>query len=442
METMDIVNIVLLLFLLASTMFFVASEFAIVKVRATRIDQLVAEGNRKAMAAKRVVTHLDEYLSATQLGITITSLGIGWLGEPTVKHLIDPLFEKLHIQDSVASIISFVIAFSIITFLHVVVGELAPKSVAIQKAETITMNFARPLIMFYRVMFPIIWALNHSARFITSLFGIKPAGEGDIAHSEEELRMILTDSYKKGEINQSEFKYVNNIFEFDDRIAREIMVPRTEIQTFQKDDILEDIVASLNNEQYTRYPVTDGDKDTIIGFVNVKELLTASLRSGLKTDMPIRDYVKPLITVIETIPIHDLLVKMQKERIHIAVLLDEYGGTSGIVTVEDILEEIVGEIRDEFDTDELPEIRRIGDSHYILDAKMLLSEIEDLLGIHMDYPDVDTLGGWFLTHKIDAAIGDTLEEDGFIFTVEDAEDHHLLYIEVKKTSELIKEHTH
>ncbi len=435
METMDIVNIILLLFLLASTMFFVASEFAIVKVRSTRIDQLIAEGNRKAMAAKKVITRLDEYLSATQLGITITSLGIGWLGEPTVKHLIDPLFEKLHIQESVATVISFVIAFSIITFLHVVVGELAPKSVAIQKAETITMNFAKPLIWFYRVMFPIIWALNHSARFITSLFGIKPATEGDIAHSEEELRIILTDSYKKGEINQSEFKYVNNIFEFDDRIAREIMVPRTEIQTFQKDDILEDIVVSLNNEQYTRYPVTDGDKDTIIGFVNVKELLTASLRSGLKTDMPIRDYVNPIITVIETIPIHELLVKMQKERIHIAVLLDEYGGTSGIVTVEDILEEIVGEIRDEFDTDELPEIRKIGDNHYILDAKILLSEIEDLLGIHMDYPDVDTLGGWFLTHKIDAAIGDTLEEDGFIFTVKDAEDHHLLYIEVKKAPE-------
>ena len=436
METMDIVNLVLLFFLLASTMFFVASEFAIVKVRSTRIDQLVAEGNRKAMAAKRVVTHLDEYLSATQLGITITSLGIGWLGEPTVKHLIDPLFVKLHVPESIATVISFAIAFSIITFLHVVVGELAPKSVAIQKAETITMNFARPLIGFYRVMFPVIWALNHSARFITSLVGIKPASEGDIAHSEEELRMILTDSYKKGEINQSEFRYVNNIFEFDDRIAREIMVPRTEIHAFQKDDILEDIVGSLNNEQYTRYPVADGDKDTIIGFVNVKELLTASLRSGLKTDMPIRDYIKPIITVIETIPIHDLLVKMQKERIHIAVLLDEYGGTSGIVTVEDILEEIVGEIRDEFDTDELPEIRKLGDFHYILDAKMLLSEIEDLLGIHMDYPDVDTLGGWFLTHKIDAAIGDTLEEDGFIFTVQDAEDHHLLYIEVKKAQKI------
>ena len=435
MGTMDIVNLVLLFFLLASTMFFVASEFAIVKVRSTRIDQLVAEGNRKAIAAKRVVTHLDEYLSATQLGITITSLGIGWLGEPTVKHLIDPLFERLHVPESIATVISFAIAFSIITFLHVVVGELAPKSVAIQKAEAITMNFARPLIWFYRVMFPIIWALNHSARFITSLVGIKPASEGDIAHSEEELRMILTDSYQKGEINQSEFRYVNNIFEFDDRIAREIMVPRTEIHAFQKEDTLEDIVDSLTNEQYTRYPVTDGDKDTIIGFVNVKELLTASLRSGLKIDMPIRDYVKPIITVIETIPIHDLLVKMQKERIHIAVLLDEYGGTSGIVTVEDILEEIVGEIRDEFDTDELPEVRKLGDNHYILDAKMLLSEIEDLLGIHMDYPDVDTLGGWFLTNKIDASIGDLLEENGFTFTVQDAEDHHLLYIEVKKKLE-------
>lgn len=413
-------------------MFFVASEFAIVKVRSTRIDQLVAEGNRKAMAAKRVVSHLDEYLSATQLGITITSLGIGWLGEPTVVKILEPLFLKLSIGESAASVVSFIIAFSFITFLHVVVGELAPKSFAIQMAESITMNFARPLIMFYRVMFPFIWALNHSARFITGLFGLKPASEGDIAHSEEELRIILTDSYKKGEINQSEFRYVNNIFEFDDRLAKEIMVPRTEIEVLPKDASLADVMEIFYNEQYTRYPVADGDKDSIIGLVNIKELLTATLKSGMDMQMKLGNFVKPIIRVIETIPIHDLLVKMQKERTHMAVLLDEYGGTAGLVTVEDILEEIVGEIRDEFDSDEVPEVRKLGENHYLVDSKMLLSEVEDLLGIHLNYPDVDTLGGWFLTHKIDVAVGDVIEEEGYQFIVNETEDHHILFIEINK----------
>ncbi|WP_455661468.1 hemolysin family protein [Pradoshia sp.] len=423
-----------LFILLASTMFFVASEFAIVKVRATRINQLIEEGNKKAIKAKRVITHLDEYLSATQLGITITSLGIGWLGEPTVKAIIEPLFIKLHIPESAATLISFVIAFSLITFLHVVVGELAPKTVAIQKAETITVNFAGPLIMFYRITFPIIWALNHSARFITGLIGIKPSSEGDIAHSEEELRMILSDSYQKGEINQSEYRYVNNIFEFDERLAREIMVPRTEIDVFQKEDTLEDILDQLYKQQHTRFPVADGDKDSIIGLINTKELMTACLKSGMKLDMPIEPLIKPIITVIESIPIHDLLIKMQKEQTHMAVLIDEYGGTSGLVTVEDILEEIVGDIRDEFDDDELPEIRKLGDNHYIVDSKLLLSEINDLLGTHIDNPDVDTIGGWYLTRKMDVIVGDSIEEEGYIFTISEAEEYHILYIEIKKAT--------
>ena len=427
-------NLIALFILLASTMFFVASEFAIVKVRATRINQLIEEGNKKAINAKRVITHLDEYLSATQLGITITSLGIGWLGEPTVKAIIEPLFIKLNIPESAATLISFMIAFSLITFLHVVVGELAPKSVAIQKAEAITVNFAGPLILFYRITFPIIWALNHSSRFIIGLFGIKPTSEGDVAHSEEELRMILSDSYQKGEINQTEYKYVNNIFEFDDRLAREIMVPRTEIDVFQKEDKIEDILEQLYNQQHTRFPVADGDKDSIIGLINTKELMAECLKSRMKIEMTIKPFIKPIITVIESIPIHDLLIKMQQEQTHMAVLIDEYGGTSGLVTVEDILEEIVGEIRDEFDDDELPEIRKLGEDHYIVDSKLLLSEINDLLGTHLDNPDVDTIGGWYLTHKMDVVIGDSIKEEGYIFTISEAEEYHILYMEIKKAT--------
>ena len=212
------------------------------------------------------------------------------------------------------------------------------------------------------------------------------------------------------------------------------MVPRTEIDVFQRADIIEDILEELYAQQHTRFPVADGDKDSIIGLINTKELMTACLKSRMKMDMPIEPFIKPIITVIESIPIHDLLIRMQKEQTHMAVLIDEYGGTSGIVTVEDILEEIVGEIRDEFDDDELPEIRQLGDHHYIVDSKLLLSEVNDLLGIHIENPDVDTIGGWYLTHKMDVKVGDSIEEEGYIFTITEAEDYHILYIEIKKAA--------
>ncbi len=408
-----------------------ASEFAIVKVRSSRIDQLIAEGNRSAVAAKKVITHLDEYLSACQLGITITALGLGWLGEPTFEVMLRPLFDQLALNESVSHLLSLGFAFAIVTFLHVVVGELSPKSFAIQKAEGITLIFSKPLILFYKILFPFIWILNTSARLFTGLFGLKPATEHEIAHSEEELRIILSESYEQGEINQSEYSYVNNIFEFDNRIAKEIMVPRTEIVAIDKSSSLEEMFIVISEEKFTRYPVVEGDKDNIIGMINIKELLTASLNVNAE-DFSIEPYIKPVIRVIETIPIHDLLVKMQKERNHMAILLDEYGGTAGLVTVEDILEEIVGEIRDEFDQDEIPLIRKIADQHYIFDAKILIEDVNDLLATHIPDDDVDTLGGWILTQKYNVKLKDTVEFEGFEFKVIESDGHHILYVEVQK----------
>ncbi|WP_240371101.1 hemolysin family protein [Anoxybacteroides rupiense] len=429
---MEIVNLLMVAVLIALTAFFVASEFAIVKVRSTRIDQLVAEGNRSAIAAKRVISNLDEYLSACQLGITITALGLGWLGEPTVMHLLHPLFEEMHINESVASILSFVIAFSTITFLHVVVGELAPKTLAIQKAETITLLCSKPLIFFYKVMYPFIWALNGSARMVTGLFGLKPVAEHEVAHSEEELRLILSESYKSGEINPSEYKYVNNIFEFDNRIAKEIMVPRTEIVAFDINDSIIDHFEIMKQEKYTRYPVMDGDKDHIVGMVNIKEILTDCIHNPQAAEKKIDDYIRPIIQVIESIPIHDLLVKMQRERVHMAILIDEYGGTAGLVTVEDILEEIVGEIQDEFDADEVPRIRKVNEHTMIVEGKVLIEDINDLLGTHIDDTDVDTIGGWMLTEKFDIQQGETLAFDGHEFKVLQMEGHNIRLIEIKK----------
>jgi CBS domain containing-hemolysin-like protein len=431
-----IYNLLIIAILLAFTGFFVSYEFAIVKVRSTRIDQLVLEGNKSAVIAKSIISNLDEYLSACQLGITITALGLGWLGEPTVDQIIHPLLKSLHLPESIASITSFILAFACVTFIHVVVGELAPKTFAIQKAEKLTLIFARPMMLFYRIMYPFIKALNGSARFVVGLFGLKPATEHENAHSEEELQLIISESYKSGEINQSEYKYVNNIFEFDDRVAKEIMVPRTEIVVFDQNQTLKECLEIVSIENYTRYPVIDGEKDHIVGMINMKEVLTEYIK-GMNVETSIGKYVRPVIQVIESIPIQTLLVKMQKERVHMAILIDEYGGTAGLVTVEDILEEIVGDIRDEFDGDEVPEINQINENKTVVDGKVLIEDVNDLFGLDIDHSDMDTIGGWMMSEKIDVAQGDKVHYNDYEFTILEVEGYHIKSLEIVKLQESI-----
>ena len=420
--------------LIAISAFFVATEFAIVRARATRVNQLVAEGNKRALNAKKVVDNLDEYLSACQLGITITSLGIGWLGADAIASVIAPIFHLIGLENgAVLSLISFIISFSIVTYLHVVMGELAPKTLAIQKAESVALATAKPLIIFHNVMFPFIKLLNVSARGVAAMFGLKGMGESEGAMSEEELRLTLSDSLKGGEINQSEYRYVNSIFEFDDRLAKEVMVPRTEIVGIDKDLTLKEVFEVIGVEQYTRYPVIDGDKDHVLGLVNMKSLLTAYIKNPeVNGPKSVTTYMRPIIRVFETTPIGDLLLKIQRERIHMAILMDEYGGTSGLVTIEDIIEEIVGDIRDEFDNDEIPEVRKVKEGHYIIDAKMLLESVNDFLGIEIEEDDIDTIGGWVMTKNFDAVKGEKIVEQGYEFVVKELEGHHILYLEVRK----------
>lgn len=417
--------------LIGLTGFFVATEFAIVKVRSSKIDQLVAEGKKGAVSAKKVITHLDEYLSACQLGITVTAMGLGVLGEPTVERLLSPIFIRFDLNESITHLLSFGIAFIVMTYLHVVVGELAPKTFSIQKAEAVTLLFSAPIIWFYKIMYPFIWILNGSARILVGMFGLKPASEHELAHSEEELRLLLAESYKSGAINQSELKYVNNIFEFDERLAKEIMIPRTEIITISEHDTIDAFLEMAASEQYTRYPVTiDGDKDQIIGIVNIKEILSDVAFDDTLRDKLISPYVKPVIQVIESYSINKLLRKMQKERIHMTILLDEYGGTAGLVTVEDILEEIVGEIRDEFDSDEVLDRQRIGESHYIFNGKVLVEDVNTLMGTNIENDEIDTIGGWILSQKIDVKLNEVLVYNEFEFTVKELDGRHIQTIEV------------
>ncbi|GEN32924.1 MULTISPECIES: hemolysin family protein [Aneurinibacillus] len=424
----SIINLSLVAVLIIATAFFVAAEFAVIKVRPTRINQLAMEGNKSAIAVQRIIDNLDGYLSACQLGITITALGLGWLGEPTVHHLLHPLFLNYNVPEQLANTLSFILAFSFITFLHVVLGELAPKSLAIQKAEELSLRLARPLIAFYKIMYPFIWALNGSAGLFIRLFGMKPASEHEHAHSEEELRLILAQSLESGEINPAEFTYMNNIFKFDERVAREIMVPRTEMACLYAENSLQEHLQTIRQEGFTRYPIVQEDKDHVLGIIHTKELFMKYLENP---NLEVTTMMRPVLFVNEATPLETLLKKMQKQRSSLAILIDEYGGTSGLVTMEDILEEIVGEIRDEFDVNERPPIETVGENHYIVDNKVLLTEVEELTGVSAD-PEFDTVGGWVATQVPSIEEGQKVEVENWEFTVRETDGLQIKRVEIKK----------
>ncbi|MFL1673235.1 hemolysin family protein [Paenibacillus thiaminolyticus] len=423
------VNLFLVAILIIATAFFVAAEFAIVRLRSSRVNQMVMEGQKNALAVKRVTSNLDGYLSACQLGITITALGLGWLGEPTVERMLHPLFEHFSVPVGVSTILSFAIAFASITFLHVVLGELAPKTVAIQKAEQVSMLTAKPLIFFYKVMYPFIWALNGSANWFVRLFGLKPAKEHEEAHSEEELRIILTESYRSGKINQSEYGYVNKIFTFDELLAREIMVPRTDMVCIDIQDEKNQIIDMMKTEQYTRFPVMDGHKDQIIGFINTKQFFM-QLHDNPNVDMS--KLIQPVLSISEASPVKTLLHKMQQQQVHIAILVDEYGGTSGLITIEDILEEIVGDIRDEFDKEETPDVEIIDEDHILVDGKVSLDTISNILNVELESEDLDTIGGWLYTLHPSLKKDVTWKYETLHFIIREKDRHRIRKVEIRK----------
>lgn len=392
MDLITITNLFILAVLIILTAFFVASEFAAVKIRMSRIEQLIAEGNKNALIAKKVVGDLDYYLSACQLGITVTALGLGAIGKPAVERILYPVFDLFQLSETTASVASYAIAFILVTFLHVVVGEMAPKTLAIQFSEKLTLLLSPPLYWFGKIMHPFIVALNGTSRVILRLFGVKPAGHED-HYSEEELRIIMAQSFEGGEINETKLEYLENVFSFDERIAKDIMIPRTEMITLDYEMSCEEIVRVLDVNNYTRYPVIEnGNKDNILGVVNVKKMLPHIIASR---ESHLKDFVRSLPTVSTVTPIKDAMLKMQQEQMHMALVIDEYGGTAGILTLEDILEELVGEIRDEFDADEVSDIQRVDELTYVIHGRVLLEDIEDQFGLVFENSDeVDTIGGW------------------------------------------------
>lgn len=424
-----VLYLVLVVILIALTAFFVAVEFAIVRVRGSRVDQLIAEGHKGAPAVKLVTTNLDGYLSACQLGITITALGLGWLGEPTVEKILHPVFQSLELPEAVSSGLSFVIAFVVITYLHVVVGELAPKTMAIRKSEEIALLTARPLILFTKIMRPFIWALNGSANQLVRLIGIKPASEHEDAHSEEELQIIINESFEGGKINQSEYGYVNRVFAFDNLLAKEIMVPRTDMVCLYTDKTRQENLDIIKEQQYTRFPVVEGSKDNIIGVINTKQFF---LSYDSNPDLELASLLQPTMTVSEVTPINELLKKMQTEGTHIAILIDEYGGTAGLVTLEDILEELVGEIRDEFDKEEEDPLVQLNELHIVALGTVTVNQINEVLLTDLSTEEVDTIGGWLYGMNPVMDVGETLEHEDLTFKLLEKEPHRFRKLEIIK----------
>ncbi|MFD2116251.1 hemolysin family protein [Paenibacillus yanchengensis] len=421
-------NLFMFALLILLTAFFVATEFAIVKLRPSRVDQLMQEGRKNAQAVQKVINNLDAYLSACQLGITITALGLGFLGQPTVELILAPLFSKLELNPQFSAILSVAIAFVFTTFLHVVVGELAPKTWAIQKAEFISLHTAKPLIFFYKVMFPFIWILNGSALTLVRIFGLKPTKEHEQAHSEEEIQIILNESYQSGKINNTEFGYVSRIFAFDELLAKEIMVPRTDMVCLYTNYTLEENLVIIRKEQYTRFPVALESKDNIVGMLNTKQLF---LEYDTNKALDFKKLIHPVLSVSEVTPVKMLLKRMQQERVHIAILVDEYGGTSGLITIEDILEEIVGDIRDEFDADERREIEQLAENCYLLDGKVLLDELTELTGLDFEDEDVDTIGGWLYSKISEPKTGKELEFHHLRFIIRETGKNRIRKVELQ-----------
>jgi CBS domain containing-hemolysin-like protein len=425
-----IFNLFLVLFLVLLNGFFVAAEFSIVKVRSTQIAQLK---HRRAKLAKKILANLDPYLSATQLGITLASLGLGWIGEPAIAELIEPALSYLGMPSWFIHTISFSIAFTIISFFHIVLGEITPKSLAIRRAKETTLWTASLLYVFYYVFKPFILLLNSAANWILKLMRIELTDHQQ-AHTEEEIRLLIEEirllisqSHQGGNIDETELDLFDNVFEFSDRRAREIMVPRVNMKVLYQNNTFDENWEIILNSHHTRFPLCGADKDDIIGIIHIRDIYEQLLN---KQQPNLEKLVRPAILVPETMGLKGILRILQKKRSQMAIVVDEFGGTSGLITTEDIVEEIFGEIQDEFDNEQ-PAIQKIG-NETIIDSRLLIDEVNAHFGIAIEDPDNDTIGGWVFSQLDKIPIkGDQVVYDGWIFVVKEVDQRRVTRLTVK-----------
>lgn len=431
-----LLQLLLVLFLIFMNGFFVAAEFVCVKVRPSRIETLIQDGSRRAKYAKELTDHLDASLSVTQLGITLASLGLGWVGEPAVAELILPMTNAAGLDSVFGHTIALAIAFTLITSMHIIFGELTPKSMAIQDVEGILLAIAFPMVIFSRIFKPFVWVLNHIANWTARQLGYR-SGIEEEAHTEQEIRLLMEESHRKGLIDDTEAGFVDKVFDFNDLNVREIMTPRTDMVCLYLEDSFRENMKTVLEEKLTRYPLCREDKDHIVGFIHVKDMIHA-MAEGRRPIL--RRLVRKALVVPESMDISVLLKTMQANRSQMAVVVDEYGGTAGIVTIEDIVEEIVGDIQDEFD-EERPTAERLEGDVYSVDAKMLLEELEDLLEIKIEDDDVDSVGGWLYDHiNSEPRVGQMASAAGTTFFVEEIDGWRITRVRIHLAKELAEEH--
>lgn len=417
---LDIFGIISIVLLVFANGFFVAAEFSLVSVRRTRIAQLVAQGVPKAEAVQKAINNPDRVIAATQLGITLSSLALGWVGEPALSHLLEPLVALFPraVQSGITHTISVVVSFSIITFLHVVVGELAPKSIALQDPERTSLAVAGPTLLTERIFKPAIWVLNGTGNALLRLAGVEPASGHELVHSVEEIKMLVAASAEGGVVEADESEMLHAIFDFGHLFARQVMVPRTEMVAVEADMHMQEIIGLVTSSTFTKFPVYDDDLDNILGVVHVKDLLGA-LQLPDSRDCVAREFVREPLFVPETITVSALLREFRDKRQHIAIVLDEFGGTAGLVTLEDLVEEIVGEVSDPFDV-MTPVFQSMPDGSILVSGLAQMEEVNEHLDLELVDPHYDTIAG-FVLGKLGRIprVGDVVDADGVNLRVEE-----------------------
>ena len=414
-----ILNFLLVFILLFTNGFFVASEFALVSVRHTRLAQLANEGNKNAQIALQAVGEIDKYIAATQLGITISSIGLGWVGEAALVKIIIPVFDFIPWIDAklaTAHTISATVAFVVITLMHVVIGELMPKSIALQYTEKTALIIAKPMHCAATIFKPFIWILNGLGNILLKVINVKP-GQHHLAHSTEELSMLIDTSYNDGVINETEKEMIQNVFKFSDLCAKQVMIPRTDVTCIPVDITLDELKQVTCDSQYTRYPVYENDMDNIIGIIHIKDIYSASLKGG---EFDITKLLRKPMMVPETVNIDRLLLDFKEQQNQMAIVIDEFGGTSGIITLEDVLEEIFGEVQDEFDSDEVENLIQISENSYDVNPMMRNDELSEVFDVNIEDEDVDTIGG-FVVKQLGrlAEVNDVVVYENLEFIVKD-----------------------
>src|SRR5215831_15824634 len=413
--------------------FFVAAEFALVKIRTSHLKTMAAGGSRRAGLLRAIKDNLNAYLSACQVGITMASLGLGWLGEPFLARMLQPFFALAAIESpAVIKSISFVLAFSAITFLHIVLGEQAPKILAIRKAMPAALFVSAPLRYFYAVFKPAIWLLNAASNWVLlRLLHVEPIAEGELAHSEEELRLIVRESEKSAEVTPLGRELVFNVLDLRDRVIRDIMTPRGEIVYLDLEDDFDTNVKKAIDSKHTRFPLCRENLDNTIGLIHIKELLPI-MRDPHPDLLKIK---RDLIPVPEMMPLEKLLKLFLSKHAHLALVVDEFGGTVGIVTLENVLEELVGDIQDEFDF-EKEEFRKISANEFSVDGALGLYELNDLAKLDLESPDVSTIGG-YVTHLLGhlPKTGEQVKIDNYLVTVSQADNRRVNQLHFKMLSD-------